>query len=141
MNINQLINQSIFYIYYTGLSEPLPGSKNFIEYFSNQFSICTYYKCIEFISHIKDLAKLHKISHASGLQFWSCENMLRKTADLEARTARCAEVLPLDAFIMISVCMLSDNIRPSDARAVSFNCTICVNPSLQIEQASEPYIS
>lgn len=63
--------------------------------------------------------------------------MLRKTGDLAARTARWAPVLPSEALIIISVWMLSVNIRPRDARAVAFD-RACVNPSAQIEQGSPP---
>lgn len=68
----------------------------------------------------------------------SCENMLRKTGDLEARTARCAVMLPSEALITMSVWMLSDSIRPRDVRAVSVNSLCVDDPSPQIEQGSVP---
>lgn len=47
-------------------------------------------------------------------------------------------MLPSDAFIMMSVWMLSVNIRLRDARAVALD-RFCVNPSAQMEQGSPPY--
>lgn len=64
-------------------------------------------------------------------------NMLRKTDDLDASTARWAEMLPSEALITMSVWMLSDSMRPREVRAVSYRI-LCVNPSLQIEQGSVP---
>lgn len=63
--------------------------------------------------------------------------MLQKTGDLVARIARWAPMLPSQAFITMSVWMLSDNIRPRDVRAVTPD-RFCANPSAQIEQGSPP---
>lgn len=60
--------------------------------------------------------------------------MLWKTGDLAARTARWALMLPLEALIVMSVWMLSDNIRLKDERAVEFDRF--ATPSAQMEQGS-----
>ncbi|KAL0560857.1 hypothetical protein IC582_001271 [Cucumis melo] len=63
--------------------------------------------------------------------------MLWKTGDREARIARWAPTLPSEALIMISVWMLSFNIRPNEIRALEFDrCR--VDPSAQIEEGSPP---
>ena len=75
----------------------------------------------------------------SSFSLRSCKNMLRKTGDRVARTARWAPMLPSEALIMMSVWMLSDNILLREARAVPFDC-FCVHPSDQMEKGSPPYI-
>ncbi|WRX28526.1 hypothetical protein QQP08_021013 [Theobroma cacao] len=65
-----------------------------------------------------------------------CENMLRKTGDLAARTARWVPMLPSEALMMMSVWMPSVNIRPRHARAVAFDC-FSVNPSAHMEQENQ----
>lgn len=75
----------------------------------------------------------------SSFSFRSCENMLWKTGDRAARTARWAPMLPSEALMMMSVWMLSVNIRPRDARAVAFDL-FRVNPSAQMEQGSPPCV-
>ena len=46
-------------------------------------------------------------------------------------------MLPSEVLITISVCMLSDNIRPSAVTAVAFD-SLFVTPSAQIERGSSP---
>ncbi|ANM59720.1 unnamed protein product [Arabidopsis thaliana] len=64
------------------------GTEDFVEDFRNQISVCALHEYVELVSDLKYFAKLHKISHAASLQFRSCKNMLRKTGERAARTAR-----------------------------------------------------
>lgn len=49
-------------------SESFPSSKNFVEDFTNDFSVCILQKCSEIISYIEYFTKPHEISHTTGLQ-------------------------------------------------------------------------
>nr|GMC47368.1 hypothetical protein AT1G55755 [Ipomoea batatas] len=133
-----------------------------MEDFRDQLSVCILQKDVKIVVNVINLTELHEILHATSLQLRELikrgvleplenvlrvnvlqqalvarlfQNMLRKTGDLAARTARWAAMLPSAVLIWMSVWMLSDNIRPRDIKAVAFD-SFSLHPSAQIEQSS-----
>ena len=57
--------------------------------------------------HVRNVNTIHSFS------LRSCVNMLRKTGEYAASIAQWASMVSLDALMMMSVWILSDNILPS----------------------------